>query len=84
MMVGTGFVRDITSSAPGFRVTSAWWLCFVGAEGAGTTPSHWLDRRGLEPSAAEATQPVPVFVTANLTATCDLLTATLKELLEAP
>src|SRR3989454_6737212 len=103
MIVRTAFVRDIRSSTPGFRAASAARRCFVGAEGAGTTPSYWLDQRGhqlrqtfeikspadqvrllanaIEPSAAEATQPVLTLPKELL----DLLSASLRELVaEAP
>src|SRR5438094_5353216 len=105
MMVRTAFVRDIRSSTPGFGAASAARRCFVGAEGAGTTPSYWLDQRGhqlrqtfeikrpadqvrllanaIEPSAAEATQPVPVLTLSKELP--DLLSASLRELVaEAP
>src|SRR3989441_3507805 len=105
MIVRTAFVRDIRSSTPGFRAASAARRCFVGAEGAGTTPSYWLDQRGhhlrqtfeikrpadqvrllanaIEPSSAEATQPVPVLTLPK--ELLDLLSASLRELVaEAP
>src|SRR5436309_4003474 len=105
MMVRTAFARDIRSSTPGFRAGSAARRCFVGAEGAGTTPSYWLDQWGhqlrqafeikrpadqvrllanaVEPSAAEAPQPVPVLTLPK--ELLDLLSASLRELVaEAP
>src|SRR5437867_4017851 len=105
MMVRTAFVRDIRSSTPGFRAASAARRWFVGAEGAGTTPSYWLDQWGhqlrqafeikrpadqvrllanaVEPSAAEAPQPVPVLTLPK--ELLDLLSESLRELVaEAP